>query len=109
MVLLLKYLCNWFPVIIGHINRKIGIVDIKAIIFVSDETPMKAMRSGIVFECVKFIFYLNIDIPVFALGLTALGFNYPYRTVLFHYDIVGIEEPLMLQTVQIDDREIFAN
>lgn len=65
-----------------------------------------AVLGGIRFEGIELVLYLSIDVLVLAFGFTALGLNHPHRTVFLHYDVVSIEQPLMLQAVQINDGEI---
>lgn len=40
------------------------------------------------------------------MSFSTFGFNYPDRAIFLLDNIVNIEEPLMLQTIDVDDREI---
>ena len=92
--------------IIRHVDGKFCVVDVQPIILIPDEAPMEAVLGGIRFEGIELVLYLSIDVLVLAFGFTALGLNHPHRTVFLHYDVVSIEQPLMLQAVQINDGEI---
>ena len=102
----LKNSINITPVFICHVDGKFGVVNIQSVILITHKSPMQAVFRCIGFECIEFIFYLAVDIFIMALAFAALGFDYPDGTVFFHHDIVGIEQPLFLNAVQINDREI---
>ena len=63
----LENLADWFPVVIGHIDGEIRVVDIQPIILVPDEAPMETMFVSVNLEGVEFVF--NLDIDVFILSL----------------------------------------
>lgn len=64
------------------------------------------MFCSIVFECIEFVINLNVDILVLALGLATLDLNNPDSAVFLHNYIVSIEEPLILKSIPIYDREV---
>ena len=93
--------------VICHIMFEFCIVDVKLIVFISDESPVEGMLRSIVFECIEFVLNLNVDILVLALGLATLGLNNLDSAVFFHNYIVSIEEPLILKPIHIYDGEVF--
>ncbi len=92
--------------VIYHIMCEFYIVDVKLIVFVSDESPVEGMFHSIVFECIEFVLNLNVDILVLALELATLGLNNLDSAVFLHNYIVSIEEPLILKSIPIYDREV---
>ena len=82
------------------------IVDVKLIVFVSDESPVEGMLRSIVLECIEFVLNLNVDILVFVLGLATLGLNNSDSSIFLHNYIVSIEEPLILKPIPIYDGEV---
>ena len=91
---------------IGHVNGKLCIIYIEFLIFISNEAPMQMMFTGILFECTELIANLQIDILVFPMAFSALGFDNPDFSILFHNNVICIKKPLVLQAVQIDNRKI---
>ena len=102
----LENLADWFPVVIGHIDGEFRVVDIQPIILVPDEAPVEAVFGGVGFERIELIINLRIDIFALAFGFAALGLNHPDCPILFHNDVVCIEQPLVAEGIQIDDGEI---
>lgn len=102
----LKYIRQRLPVLICHITGKFCVVDIQAIILVPDETPMKIMVSGIISEGIKFIFNLSVYIFIFSFHFAAFCFDYPYGTILLHNNIISVEQPLMKQSVSVNDGKV---
>ena len=102
----LEDLIDRFPVIISHIDCEFCIVDVEPVIFVPDEAPMEAVLGGIALEGVELVFDLWIDVLVLALRFAALGLDHPDRSVFLHDDVVCVEQPLVAQSVQINDGEI---
>lgn len=82
------------------------IVDVKLIVFVSDESPVEVMLRSIVLECIEFVLNLNVDILVLVLGLATLGLNNPDSSIFLHNYIVSIEESLILKPIPIYDGEV---
>ena len=70
--------------VICHIMCEFCIVDVKLIVFVSDESPVEGMFRSIVLECIAFVPNLNVDILVLSFGLTTLGFNNPDSAIFIH-------------------------
>ena len=70
--------------VICHIMCEFCIVDVKLIVFVSDESPVEGMFRSIVLECIEFVLNLNVDILVLSFGLTTLGFNNPDSAIFIH-------------------------
>lgn len=87
--------------VICHIMCEFCIVDVKLIVFVSDESPVEEMFRSIVLECIEFVLNLNVDILVLALGL-----NNPDSAIFLHNYIISIEEPLILKPFPIYDGEV---
>ena len=83
--------------VIGHIDGELRVVDIQPIILVPGEAPVETVFGGVGFERIELIFNLRIDIFVLALGFAALGLNHPDCPILFHNDVVCIEQPLSLK------------
>ena len=92
--------------VICHIMCEFCIVDVKLIVFVSDESLVEGMLRSIVFECIEFVLNLNVGILVLALGLATLGLNNPDSSTFLHNYIVSIEEPLILKPIPIYDGEV---
>lgn len=92
--------------VICHIMCEFCIVDVKLIVFVSDESLVEGMLRSIVFECIEFVLNLNVNILVLALGLATLGLNNPDSFIFLHNYIVSIEEPLILKPIPIYDGEV---
>lgn len=92
--------------VICHIMCEFCIVDVKLIVFISDESPVEGMLRSIVFECIEFVLNLNVDILVLVLGLATLGLNNPDSSIFLHNYIVSIEEPLILKPIPIYDGEV---
>ena len=67
---------------------------------------MDALLCSIVLEGVKFVFDLVVDILILAFAFSAFGFDNPNSAVFLFYDIIGIEQPLVTESVNIDDRKI---
>ena len=74
--------------VICHIMCEFCIVDVKLIVFVSDESLVEGMLRSI------------------ALGLATLGLNNPDSSTFLHNYIVSIEEPLILKPIPIYDGEV---
>ena len=91
---------------ISHILGKLRVVDIKLIVLIPHEAPMEIVLGCISLERIELIFDLTVDVLVLAPGFAALGFDHPDSPVLLHHDVVGIEKPLLLNAVHIDDGEI---
>ena len=104
--MLLEFLHQRHPMVISHILSKLRIIDIELIILIPHEAPMQVMLSGIGLKRIELIFDLTVDVLVLTPGFAALGFDHPDSAVLLHHDIVGIEQPLLLNAVHIDDGEI---
>ncbi len=94
------------PVLICHIDSKFGIVNVQPVILISHKSPMQAVLRCIGFECIEFVFYLAVYIFVLSLAFATLGFDDPNGAVFFHYNIVSIEQPLLLYAVHIYDGEV---
>ena len=92
--------------LVCHIESKFGIVNVQAVILISHKSPMQAVLRSIGFECIEFVFYLAVYVFVLALTFAALGLNDPDGAIFFHYNVVGIEQPLFLYAVHIYNREI---
>lgn len=92
--------------VICHIMCEFCIVDVKLIVFVSDESPVEGMLRSIVLECIEFVLNLNVNILVLALGLATLGLNNPDSFIFLHNYIVSIEELLILKPIPIYDGEV---
>ena len=92
--------------VICHIMCEFCIVDVKLIVFVTNESPVEGMFRSIVLECIEFVLSLNVDILVLALGLATIDLNNPDSAVFLHNYIVSIEEPLILKSIPIHDREV---
>jgi len=92
--------------VICHIMCEFCIVDVKLIVFVSDESPVEGMLRSIVLECIEFVLNLNVNILVLALGLATLGLNNLDSSIFLHNCIVSIEEPLILKPIPIYDGEV---
>ena len=92
--------------IICHIMCEFCIVDVKLIVFVSDESPVEGMLRSIVLECIEFVLNLPIYVLVLTFGLATLGLNNPDSVVFLHNYIVSIEEPLVLKSIPIYDGEV---
>src|SRR5699024_8981428 len=82
------------------------IIEIQSIILIPNESPMQTLFPGIRFKCIEFILYLNVDVFILSMTLTALSLNNPNGAVLHHNDVIGIEQPLVLKSVYIDNREV---
>ena len=96
--------------VICHIMCEFCIVDVKLIVFVTDESPVEGMFRSIVLECIEFVLNLNVDILVFALGLATLGLNNPDSAVFLHNYIVSISgiNSIISSTLQFSTRHIFS-
>ena len=105
-LLRLEFLRQRHPVVIRHILGKLRVVDIKLIVLITHKAPIQVMLGSIGLKRIELILDLTVDVLVLAPGFTALGFDYPDRAVLLHHDVVGIEKPLFLNAVHIDDGEI---
>lgn len=70
--------------VICHIMCEFCIVDVKLIVFVTDESSVEGMFCSIVLECIEFVLNLNVDILVLALGLATLGLNNSDSAVFLH-------------------------
>lgn len=91
--------------VIYNIMCEFCIVDVKLIVFVSDESPVEGMLRSIILECIEFVLNLNVDIFVPALGLTTLGLNNPDSAIFLHNYIVSIEKPLILKSISIYEED----
>ena len=76
------------------------IVDVKMIVFVSDESPVEGMLRSIVLECIEFVLNLNVDILVLVLGLATLGLNNPDSSIFLHNCIVSIVWIIILTRIK---------
>ena len=64
------------------------------------------MLFSISFECIEFVGYLYINVFIYAASFTAFCFNNPYRAIIHFDDIIGIEQPLVTEPIDIYYREI---
>ena len=62
---------------------------------------MKFLISNVCLESIELVFNLIVDVLVFTLSFYGLD-----STVFLHYNVVRIEQPLLLNTINRDDREI---
>lgn len=67
---------------------------------------MKAFLSRIYFESIELVFCLLINIFILAVAFAALGFNDPHSPIFFHHDTICVEQPLMLERVNIYNGKI---
>ena len=75
-------------------------------IFITDKPPTEVPTFSILLKGIELVFNLSVDIFTLTLILTAFCFDDPDGSIFFLYNIIGIEKPLLLNTVQIYDGEI---
>ena len=67
---------------------------------------MKFLASSVCHESIELVFNLIVDVLIFTLGFATQSFYNPDSTVFLHYNVVRIGQPLLLNTINRDDREI---
>ena len=66
------------------------------------KAPMKVVLLGVFLKCIKLIFDLTVNV----FDVTSLSFDDPNISVGSLNDVIRIKEPLLSDTIHIDDRKI---
>ena len=66
------------------------------------KAPMKVVLLGVFLKCIKLIFDLTVNV----FDVTSLSFDDPNISVGSLNDVIRIKEPLLSDTIHIDDKKI---
>ena len=99
---LFQHIIQWNPIIAWHIFSVDCIIYVQILINVTHKAPMKVVLLGVFLKCIKLIFDLTVNV----FDVTSLSFDDPNISVGSLNDVIRIKEPLLSDTIHIDDRKI---
>ena len=88
--------------LICHIENELGIVDVEVSVEVANKSPIQTIPCGVFFECVELVANLLVDVFALAVAFAALRFDNPDASVFLHNDVIGVEEALLVERVEVD-------
>ena len=103
---LFQHIIQWNPIISWHIFSVDCIINVQFLINVTHKAPMKVVLLGVFLKCIKLIFDLTLNVFGVTSLHTTFSFDNPNISVSSLNDVIRIKEPLLSDTIHIDDRKI---